>query len=154
MKKSIIALLVVMGICAVLWADVGDIHQTVVLTSWVERRNQEPLIKPVWERVVTATFDEDDITAITQPLPVNGILLKVILNAPDGANNAVTYQVTINDNGDNEIFDSGEQAEILTYAFDTYESVTGTIDVNIGPSGPIGGAVGNTQDIIVTLRGI
>ena len=147
MRKSLIALLVVVVICAVLWAD-GD--QSSVLTSSVERRNQEPLIKPVWEHIITATFDADDTTAEPYALPVNGILLKVILNAPDGANGAVTYQVTIDDNGDNEIFDSGEQAETLTYTFDTYEPVTGTIDINIGPSA----AIGDEQDIVVTLRGI
>ncbi len=148
MKKRIAILAILLSICLLLYADDGD--QSVVLTSWVERRNQEPLIKPVWEHVITATFDADDTTTITHALPVNGILLKVILNAPDGANGAVTYQVTIDDNGDNEIFDSGEQAETLTYAFDTYEPVTGTIDINIGPSA----AIGDEQDIVVTLRGI
>ena len=146
-KRTLIGILVMLAICAVLWAADGG--QSVVLTSWVERRNQEPLIKPVWENVITATFDEDDTTAITHALPQNGILLKVILVAPDGEN-GVTYQVTIDDNGDNEIFDSGEQAEADTYAFDTYEPVTGTIDVNIGPSG----AIGDEQDIVVYLRGI
>ncbi len=148
MRKRIVILAILLSICLLLYADDGD--QAVVLTSSVERRNQEPLIKPVWEHVITATFDDDDTAAITHALPVNGILLKVILNAPNGANGAVTYQVTIDDNGDNEIFDSGEQAETLTYAFDTYEPVTGTIDINIGPSA----VIGDTQDIVVTIRGI
>ena len=145
---GIIILAILLSICLFLYADDGN--QTVVLTSSVERRNQEPLIKPVWEHVITATFDADDTTNITHALPINGILQKVILVAPDGSDGAVTYQVEIDDNGDNEIFDSGEQAENDTYTFNCYEPVTGTIDINIGPSG----AIGDEQNIVVYLRGI
>lgn len=147
-KKRLVMVAILLSICLLLYADDGG--QTVVLTSWIERRNQEPLIKPVWERVITATFDDDDTTDIVIALPVNGILQKVILVAPDGENGAVTYQVEIDDNGDNEIFDSGEQAEALTYTFNCSEPLVGIIDVTIGPSG----AIGDEQDIVVYLRGI
>lgn len=147
MKKRIFILAILLSICLLLYASTD---QTVVLTNSVERRNQEPLIKPVWEHVITATYSATDTGNITHALPVNGILLKVILVAPDGANGAVTYQVEIDDNGDNEIFDSGEQAETLTYTFNCYEPVTGIIDITIGPSA----VIGDEQDIVVYLRGI
>lgn len=146
MKKTIIGTLVILAICAVLWAA-GD--ETVSITRWVERRNQEPLIKPVWEYVLTAVYDDDDVTDVTQAIAINGILQKVILVAPDGLN-AVTYQVEVADNGDIVIFDSGEQNENNTYTFNCTEPLTGIIDVVIGVSG----AIGDAQDIVVVLRGI
>lgn len=148
MKKRIVILAILLSICLLLYADDGD--QTVSLTSSVERRNQEPLIKPVWEHVITAVFDDDDTANVTHALPVNGILIKVILVAPD-ATTGRTYQVEIDDNADNEIFDSGEQAENATYTFNMFEPVTGTIDINIGPSGTMGAT---NPDIVVYLRGI
>lgn len=147
MKRLIIAILILIGITAVLWA--ADGNQTVSITSSIERRNQEPLIKPVWEHVVTAVFDADDTTNVTQNLPINGILVKVILLAPDGAN-AVTYQVEIDTNTDVEIFDTGEQAEAANYTYNLFEPLSDSINVHIGPSG----AIGDEQSIIVILRGI
>lgn len=147
MKKTLIGTLIILAICAVLWAA-GD--ETVSITRWVERRNQEPLIKPVWEYVLTAVYDDDDDTDVTQSIAINGILQKVILVAPDGTN-AVTYQVEVKDNGDVVIFDSGEQAENATYTWNCSEPLTGTIDVVIGVSGAIGAV---NPDITVTLRGI
>lgn len=148
MKKTIIYLIVVFCLCAILWAATGD--ETVVLTSSVERRNQEPFIKPVWEYVVTGTFDSDDTGDVTEAININGILLKVILTVPD-TSSAPTGQVVIKDNGDNTIFDSGEQAEAATYTFNLYEPLSGSIDVVIGPSGVTGTT---TSDFVVTIRGI
>lgn len=148
MKKVIFYLVLLLSICAILYAATGD--ETVVLTSSVERRNREPLIKPVWEHVITGTFDSDDTGDVTQAIPINGILLKVILTVPN-TTNASTGQVVIKDNGDNTIFDSGEQAETNTYTFNTYEPLTGMIDIVIGPSGAMGSTAG---DIVVTIRGM
>ncbi len=148
MKKTLIALLILLCIGAVLYAT-----ETSVLTSWVERRNQEPLIKPVWEHVITYTYDADDAGAVTQAFPVNGILMKVIMTIPDTTSDTTTEQLLIKDNGDNTIFDSGEltEGEGVTYTFNCYEPVTGTIDVILEPSTFSGDAV-TTKTI--TLRGI
>lgn len=144
MKKSIIAILILLGICAVLYAT-----ETAVLTSYVERRNQEPLIKPVWELVVTGTLDGDDEGDATQAIPLNGIILKVVLVVPDTTDDPAC-EVEILDNADNTIFDSTDQA-VGTHTFNLYEPVTGTIDVVMGPAAAFGGTGG---DIVVYLRGI
>ena len=123
-----------------------------VLTSMVDDRLLEPLLRPVWEFVVTDTRDEDDTGDTTQAIIINGLLRKVILKAPD-TTNAITSQVVIKDNGDNTIFDSGEQAENATYTFNVDEPLSGTIDVVIGVSGAIGGS-SISSDIVVTLRGV
>lgn len=148
MKTKLALILLLLFACAILYAGTDD--ATVVLTSSVERRNQEPLIKPVWEHVITATFDSDDTGDETQAVNINGVLLKVILTVPN-TSSAPTGQVVIKDNGDNTIFDSGEQAETNTYAFSVYEPLTGTTDVVIGLSGATGTT---TSDVVVTLRGI
>jgi hypothetical protein len=104
----------------------------------------------VWDAIVTATWDDDDTGDVTQAITVNGIIQKIVFVTPD-ATNAVTYQVQIQDNEDNEIFDSGELAEATTYTFSLHEPVTGTIDVVVGPSGALGAT---NPDATVTLRGI
>lgn len=151
MKKTLTGALILLCICVVLWAATGN--EDAVLTSSVERRNQEPLIKPVWEHVMTWTYDADDAGAETQELPVNGILIKVIMTIPDTTTDTTTEQLLIKDNGDNTIFDSGEltEGEGVTYTFNLFEPVTGTIDVIMEPSAASGDAV-TTK--VVTLRGI
>ena len=123
-----------------------------VLTSSVNPHLTDVLRGGVWEHVVTDTRDEDDTGDTTQTINLNGILKKVILKVPD-TTNAITSQVVIKDNGDNTIFDSGEQAENATYAFNVDEPLSGAIDVVIGVSGAIGGS-GVSSDIVVTLRGV
>ena len=143
MRKTIIGTLILLGICALLWA--ADGNQTVSITDWTERRNQEPLIKPVWEYVVTSVWDADDDSDLTQSININGILLKVILVVPSDS-----AEVEILDNGDNKIFDSTDQAT-GTYTYSVYEPLAGTIDIVIGPDAAIGGTGGT---ITATLRGI
>lgn len=151
MKNVKIGLIVIFCLCAILWAGTGD--ESVVLTSSVERRNQEPLIKPVWEHVITWTYDSDDAGVETQAININGILLKVVIDIPATTTTGTTSQVLIKDNGDHTIFDSGEQAESDTvpYLFNLYEPLTGTIDISIEPSAAAGTS-GSTP--VVTLRGI
>lgn len=144
MKKTIIALLILLVVGAVLYAT-----ETAVLTSWVERRNQEPLIKPVWEFKVTGSFDDNDVGNVIQAIAVNGIILKVILIVPDTFSDPAC-EVEILDNADNLIFDSTDLA-VGTHTFDIYEPVIGTIDVVMGPAGVFGAGGG---DIVVYLRGI
>ena len=149
MKKKLVFLGLLLFVCVIIYADTAS-DQTSVLTSSVERRNQEPLIKPVWEHVVTATFDANDTGDATQAINLNGLLRKVILTVPIFSN-SVTGQVVIKDNGDNTIFDSGEQNKSTTYVFNCDEPLSGTVDVVVSVSGPIGG---NPNDVVVTLRGL
>jgi len=142
MKKRIILLLILLATCAVLYATTD---QTVVLTSWLDRRNQEPLIKPVWEYVITASYSATDDGNITHSLNINGILLKVILIVPSDS-----AEVEILDNADNKIFDSADQAT-GTFTYNLFEPLSGTTDIVIGPDAAIGATGG---DIVVILRGI
>lgn len=135
---------------AIAYADTGD--ESITLTSFVDRRNIEPLVKPVWELVITSTHDADDTGDVTLAVPINGILQKIVFVIPNFTN-GITGQVKILDNGDNTIFDSGELAKALPYTFNTSEPLSGTIDVVIGVSGASGGTA-DSNDMIVTLRGI
>ena len=147
-NKRIAILLILLATCMVMLGADGD--QSSTLTSWVSRRNQEPYIKPVWERVITGVFDSDDTTNVTETIPFNGILMKVILVAPDGTN-GITWQVEIKDNADVVVFDTGEKAEAATYTYNLFEPLSGTIDITYGPSGAIGAT---NPDVLIYLRGI
>lgn len=142
MKKLIFVLLILLGISAVLYAV-----ETAVFTS-LEWRNQEPLIKPVWELVVTGSFDGDDIGNATQIIRLNGIILKVILVVPNTDDDS-DCEVEIHDSGGHLIFDSTDLA-VGTHTFNLYEPVTGAISVVMGPDVDMD----SDDDIVVTLRGI
>lgn len=148
MRKKLLLILAVLCLMGILWA--GD--ETATLTSSVERRNQEPFVKPVWEHVITWTYDADDAGLEAQAVPINGILLKIVIDIPATNTTGTTSQVLIKDNGDHTIFDSGEQAESDTvpYLFSVFEPLTGTIDISIEPSAAAGTG-GSTP--VVTLRG-
>ena len=147
MKKIPIYLLVVIGICVLLQAAGNE---TFTLTSWVERRNQEPLIKPTWEFVVTGTWDATDDTDTSGAIPVNGVLLYVSLDVP-ASKNSSSCEVEIYDNGNNKVFDSDDQPAGATYNYNLLEPFASEMNIYFGPSGAfgLGGGI-----ITVTLRGI
>lgn len=147
MNKKLAILLILLAVGMVLFAADGD--QTSTLVSYNDR-SAEPIVRPVWEQVITYDFDADDTTNVTQSIPINGILMKVIFVTPD-ATTGRTYQVEIDDNADIEIFDSGEKAEATTYTYNLFEPISGTIDITVGPSGTMGAT---NPDILVYLRGI
>jgi len=124
------------------------------LTSSVERRNVEPNIKQVWERVITYLVEADGgATEMKEVIPINGILQKIIVKVGDAAGVSATVNVAIDDNGDNEIFAVTGLAENSTYKYDVNEPVSGSIDVGMNPSDDP--AAGNIDwPVVVTLRGI
>ena len=147
MKKIPIYLLVVICICILLQAAGNE---TFTLTSWVERRNQEPLIKPTWEFVVTGTWSATDDSDTSGTIPVNGVLLHVALDVPTSKNSS-SCEVEIYDNGDNKVFDTDDQPAGATYNYNLLEPFASEMNIYFGPSGAfgLGGGV-----ITVTLRGI
>lgn len=145
MKKSIA--LILLSLCAILYAAGNE---TVVLTSWVERRNQEPHIKPVWEFVITGTWTATDDSDTKITIPVNGVILAVILVVPSSKTSA-NCEVEIGDNDENIIFDSGDQPAGDTCTFNICEPVTTNINVWMGPDKAFGL---NGGEIVVVLRGI
>ena len=144
MKKTVV--LIVLAICSILYAAGSE---TVTLTSWVERRNQEPLLKPVWEFVITGTWTAADDSNTKITIPVNGVIIAVILKIPSSKSNA-DAEVEIGDSAEHIIFDSGDQAA-GTCTYNIFEPVTENIKVWMGPSAAFGLGGG---EIVVTLRGI
>jgi hypothetical protein len=126
----------------------GD--ETITLTSSVDKRVEYPIDHPVWERLITASYDADDAGAVTHSEVINGILLKIIFTIPTTTTTGTTSQLLIKDNNDDTIFDSGELAEGSTYTFDVFEPLSGTIDITYEPSA----AAGSAETPTVTLRGI
>ena len=112
----------------------GD--ESVVLTSLIDYRNVEPGIKPVWEALVTWTYDTDDAGLESLTIPeLNGILLKIVISVPVTSRTGTTSQIIIKDSNDNTIFDSGEIAESATpYTFNLFEPLAGDIDISYEPS--------------------
>jgi len=150
MKKTILTILACAVIAGLLLAATGDESGTV--TTSLDKRVLSDNY-PVWEHVITWTYDSDDAGAETVSIPINGILLKVVCDFPATTTTGTTSQVLIQDNGDHTIFDSGEQAESDTvpYAFSVYEPLSGTIDIIYEPSAAGGSVV---EYPVVTLRGI
>lgn len=145
MRKYIVIVLFLLVACVV-YAVVDD--EYITLNRRIDIRKN--VNYPIWDVLITATYDADDTDDVTQALIINGIIQKVILHIPQFTNGSETAQVLIRDHEDRTIFDSGERADDDTYAFSLHEPITGTIDVVVG----ISGVTGNAVDIIVTLRGI
>jgi len=148
-KKVILTFLACVAIAGLLLAATGD--ESATLTTSLDKRVLN-VNYPVWERVITWTYDSDDEGLETISIPLNGIVLKAILTLPDTVTDTTTSQLLIKDNGGNTIFDSGEQSEGegVTYTFSLFEPLSGTIDLSIEPSA----AYGSEESIVVTLRGI
>ena len=147
MKKYIGICLAVLVLTCVLFAATDE--QTAAVTRQTD--NRKNVNYPVWDAVVTVSWDDDDIGAATQDVIINGIIQKIIFVPPAGATSNRTYQLLIKDNEDVTIFDSGERDYDGTYAFSVHEPVTGTIEVSVEPSGALGAT---NPDGTVTLRGI
>lgn len=144
MKKYIVICLTVLILVCVVFA--GD--EYITLTRQIDIRKNVDY--PVWEALITATYDADDTDDVTQAIIINGTIQKVILYIPAFTNGDETAQILIRDHEDRTIFDSGEQPDATTYAWNLHEPVTGTIDVVIG----ISGITDNAVEIVATLRGI
>ncbi len=126
----------------------GD--ESAVITTSLEQRGDPKL--PVWEHLITWTYDTDDEGAETQAININGVLLKIVFSVPVTSRQGTTSQLLIKDNSDNTIFDSGELAESATpYTFNLFEPLSGEIDVIYEPSATSQSTVENPS---VLLRGI
>ncbi len=108
---------------------------------------------PVWKRIVTQTWATGDGHAEqTETVAINGILQKVIMKASSVTGNP-TVTLTIDDNGDNEIFTSGAKADGATYTFSVYEPISGIMKIAVDPSADPGGS-SQTLTVVITLRGV
>ncbi len=108
---------------------------------------------PVWERIVTQTWATGDGHAEqSQTVAINGILEKVILKASSVTGDP-DVTLTIDDSGDNEIFNSGAKDDGATYTFSVYEPISGIMKIAVDPSADPGGS-SQTLTVTTTLRGI
>ncbi len=120
------------------------------VSSFVDRRNEEPLIKPVWEVVAKFSVVSGDTTGAIA-IPLNGILRKITYKTPNTTNNDLTSTMAISDNGDNEIFTTGAGiAENTTNNYSVDEALSGDIDIAI----TFNEDVAVSADFTVTLRGV
>ena len=128
----------------------GD--ESVVLTSFVDRRKEgDADSSPVWELLITWSYDTDDTGAEVLAVNINGLLRKIVFTVPVTSTTGTTSQLLIKDNADNTIFDSGELAESATpYTFNVDEPLSGSIDVSYEPSA----AAGSAETPTVSLRGV
>lgn len=146
MKKYIgIGLVLLILACVLFAADTGG---TVVLTRQTD--NRKNVDYPVWDVLITASWDDDDTGDVTQEIILNGIIQKIIFVAPDCTSGA-TFQIEILDHEGRVIFDSGEQVKGTVYTWNVHEPITGTWSVVTGPSIALGAT---NPDVIITLRGI
>ncbi len=107
----------------------------------------------VWEKVITQTWATGDgHSEQSQPISINGVLQKIVLKASSVTGNP-TVTLTIDDNGDNEIFNSGAKADGATYTFSVSEPLVGIIDVAVDPSADPAGS-SQTLTVVITLRGV
>ncbi len=90
--------------------------------------------------------------AITQVIPVNGILQKIIIASGAATGISGTLTLAIKDNGGNTIFPAtAGPAETEESTFNVWEPIAGTMSAIVDPSDdPTSG----TWEIVVTLRGI
>ena len=106
--------------------------------------------RPVWEKTVTYVCVTADTTA-TVPVPIEGILQKIIFTRPDLANNDLTSTLTIGDRGNKTMFTSAAGlVENVTSVWDVSEPLSGPCDVLI----TFNEAVGSAGTFTVVLRGI
>ncbi len=108
---------------------------------------------PVWKRIVTQTWATGDGHAKqTQTVAINGILQKVIMKASSVTGDP-NVTLTIDDGGDNEIFNSGAKDDGDTYTFSVYEPISGIMKIAVDPSADPGGS-SQTLTVVITLRGV
>ncbi len=108
---------------------------------------------PVWERIVTQTWATGDGHAEqSETVAINGILQKIILKASSVTGDP-DVTLTIDDGGDNEIFNSGAKDDGATYTFSVYEPISGIMKIAVDPSADPGGS-SQTLTVVITLRGV
>lgn len=105
---------------------------------------------PVWEQVITFTFASGDTAEVKAPVPLNGILQKILCKPAAKTGAAATVTLAIDDNNDYEMFTQAALAENTLYTYNVSEPLDGVIDVGILPSADPAA----DWTIIVVLRGI
>ena len=105
----------------------------------------------VWEIVIELFTDNGAHAEGTFALPFNGIIRNILVTLPATTATGTTSTVTIDDNSNFEVFNSGALAENASHGFPIDLPLSGTIDISLDMNAdPTGSGVTN----VVTLRGI
>ena len=108
---------------------------------------------PVWERIVTQTWATGDGHAEqSEIVRINGVLQKIILKVSSVTGDP-DVTLTIDDNGDNEIFNSGAKDDGATYTFSVHEPIDSVMKIAVDPSADPSGS-SQTLTVVITLRGV
>lgn len=125
---------------------------TEVVASSLDRRSDTLGRHPTWEKKLTFFTDDGGHTEVTLTISsLNGILQKIIVVIPVTTATGATATFTIDDNADNEIFNSGALAENDTYLFNVSEPLAGNIDFGLDLSKD---PTGDGHTVTVYLRGV
>ena len=122
-----------------------------VLTSTTRAKVNQTPNEDVWEAVFTFFTDNGGHAEQAVAFPLNGIVRNLVVVLPVTTATGTTSTVTIDDNSDAEIFNSGALAENATHVFTLDHALSGTVDISLDMSAdPTGSGVSN----VVTIRGI
>ena len=125
---------------------------TEVTASAFDRRGDTLERYPTWEKKLTFFTDDGGHVEVTLTISsLNGILQKIIVVIPVTTATGATATFTIDDNADNEIFNSGALAENNIYPFNVSEPLAGNIDFGLDLSKD---PTGDGHTVTVYLRGI
>lgn len=121
-----------------------------LISSFVENRNDQFLVQPVWEYVSTFSVVSGDTTgAIT--IPMNGIARHFTYKTPNTTNNDLTSTLTVSDNDGNIIFTTGAGiAENTTNNYSVDLPLSGDVVVDI----TFNEDVGVSADFVFIMRGV
>ncbi len=108
-----------------------------------QRENED-----VWEIVTTFDLVSGDTTGLTT-VPINGLLQKIIVKLSDMESAEGTTDVSLTDNGDNEIWSVTDLAESATYKYSVSEPLSAEVNIILGFTNP-----GAAATVTVTLRGV
>ena len=105
---------------------------TEVIASGIDKRGDTLGRFPIWEKKLTfPVAGGGHVEATLTISSLNGILQKIIMVLPASTTTGTVATFTIDDNADNEIFNSGAQAEGSNYAFNVSEPLCGSIDFGL-----------------------
>lgn len=127
---------------------------TEVVALGFDRRGDTLERFPVWEKKLTFVTALGEHGKGTLPISsLNGILQKIILVVPATQATGKSVRMIILGNADNEIFNSGWQAEgaPATHIFNLYEPLCGEIDISIDFDASVGSTAHTTT---IYLRGV
>ncbi len=122
-----------------------------VLTSSTRAKTNLTPNEDVWEAVFTFITDAGGHAEQSVAFPLNGTARNMVVVLPVTNATGTTSTVTIDDNSDAEIFNSGALAENGTHVFNLDHALSGTVDISLDMSAdPTVASVSN----VVTIRGI